>query len=130
VLAGKGGAGGDQLGRGALENHPPAVLTGAGAHVDEPIGVPHDRLGVTQPNSRTSGPHRGAVGWVDAVRGTAGLAVAIRTFWVEGDELRFGTGAGITWGSDAAREWEETELKAARLLSVASGRADPPVMAG
>ena len=30
--------------------------------------------------------------------------------------LRFGTGAGITWGSDAGREWDETELKAARLL--------------
>mgnify|MGYP000597367227 CR=1 FL=1 len=28
--------------------------------------------------------------------------------------LRFGTGAGITWGSQPQREWQETELKASR----------------
>jgi para-aminobenzoate synthetase component 1 len=76
------------------------------------------------------GPYCGAVGWVDADAGTAELAVAIRTFWREGDVLRFGTGAGITWGSDAQREWDETELKAARLLSVASGRTDASDVAG
>jgi para-aminobenzoate synthetase component 1 len=67
------------------------------------------------------GPYCGAVGWVDADAGTAELAVAIRTFWIQDGALRFGTGAGITWGSDAEREWAETELKAERLLSVASG---------
>jgi para-aminobenzoate synthetase component 1 len=72
------------------------------------------------------GPYCGAVGWVDADRGTAELAVGIRTFWIDrsapgAPELRFGTGAGITWGSDPAGEWAETELKAARLLAVASG---------
>ena len=36
------------------------------------------------------------------------------------DRLHLGTGAGITWGSDAAREWDETELKARRLLAVAA----------
>jgi para-aminobenzoate synthetase component 1 len=76
------------------------------------------------------GPYCGAIGWVDADRGTAELAVAIRTFWLEGGTLRFGTGAGITWGSDAAREWDETELKAAHLLSVASGRREASGMAG
>ena len=35
--------------------------------------------------------------------------------------LRFGAGAGITWGSDPHAEWAETELKAARLLAVAAG---------
>ena len=35
--------------------------------------------------------------------------------------LRFGTGAGITWGSDPQGEWRETELKAARLVGLASG---------
>ena len=74
------------------------------------------------------GPYCGAVGWVDADRGTAELAVGIRTFWLDrlapgGPFLRFGTGAGITWGSDPDHEWEETELKAARLLAVAS---EPP----
>ncbi|MEU0148897.1 chorismate-binding protein [Streptomyces sp. NPDC006288] len=71
------------------------------------------------------GPYCGAVGWVDADRATAGLAVGIRTFWIDrtgpAPFLRFGTGAGITWGSDPGREWAETELKASRLLAVASG---------
>ena len=51
------------------------------------------------------GPYCGAIGWVDADCGEAELAVGIRTFWAERDDggrqvLRFGTGAGITWGSD------------------------------
>lgn len=66
------------------------------------------------------GPYCGAVGWVDADRGRAALAVGIRTFWISAGEIRFGTGAGITWGSDPAREWSETELKASRLISLAS----------
>lgn len=71
------------------------------------------------------GPYCGGVGWVDADRGTGELAVGIRTFWIDraaprGPALRFGTGAGITWGSDPEREWRETELKASRLLAVAS----------
>lgn len=67
------------------------------------------------------GPYCGAVGWVDADVGTAELAVGIRTFWWSQDErLRFGTGAGITWGSDPEGEWAETELKAARLIALAS----------
>jgi para-aminobenzoate synthetase component 1 len=69
------------------------------------------------------GPYCGGIGWVDADRGTGALAVGIRTFWIDRAEgvLRFGTGAGITWGSDPEAEWQETELKAARLLAVASG---------
>ncbi|MER5369127.1 chorismate-binding protein [Streptomyces sp. NPDC002722] len=71
------------------------------------------------------GPYCGGIGWVDADRRTASLAVGIRTFWVDrtgpAPVLRFGTGAGITWGSDPEREWDETELKASRLLAVASG---------
>jgi para-aminobenzoate synthetase component 1 len=71
------------------------------------------------------GPYCGGIGWVDADRRTGELAVGIRTFWIDrregGAVLRFGTGAGITWGSDPEREWDETELKASRLLAVASG---------
>ena len=69
------------------------------------------------------GPYCGAVGWVDADRQEAALAVGIRTFWVAGGRLHLGTGAGITWGSDADAEWDETELKARRLLSVAAEEA-------
>ncbi len=73
------------------------------------------------------GPYCGAVGWVDADVGRAELAVGIRTFWAEKDTtgrrwVRFGSGAGITWGSDPEAEWEETELKAGRLVGLASGR--------
>jgi para-aminobenzoate synthetase component 1 len=64
------------------------------------------------------GAYCGAVGWVDADRGVGRLAVGIRTFsWAEG-RLLLGTGAGITWGSEPAAEWEETELKVLRLLEV------------
>jgi para-aminobenzoate synthetase component 1 len=72
------------------------------------------------------GPYCGAIGWVDADAGEAELAVGIRTFWADRDTegqrwLRFGTGAGITWGSDPEQEWAETELKAVRLIGLASG---------
>jgi para-aminobenzoate synthetase component 1 len=71
----------------------------------------------------------GAIGWIDtrqADRPRAELAVGIRTFFVRsrpddhGLELCFGTGAGITWDSEPAMEWAETELKAARLIGLAS----------
>jgi para-aminobenzoate synthetase component I len=71
------------------------------------------------------GPYCGAVGWVDARRATAELAVGIRTFWIEQGELKFGTGAGITWGSDPGGEWRETELKAARLVALAGAHDTP-----
>jgi para-aminobenzoate synthetase component 1 len=76
------------------------------------------------------GPYCGAIGWVDADSGEAALAVGIRTFWADRDVmgqrwLRFGTGAGITWGSDPEQEWVETELKAVRLIGLASGRVGP-----
>lgn len=65
------------------------------------------------------GPYCGAFGWIEGNR--ADLAVAIRTFWSDGKRIKFGTGAGITWSSDAQAEWEETDLKAARLISIAKG---------
>jgi para-aminobenzoate synthetase component 1 len=65
------------------------------------------------------GPYCGAFGWIDADKQTAQLAVAIRTFWMDGGLLKFGTGAGITWGSDPHAEWEETQLKARHLASIA-----------
>jgi para-aminobenzoate synthetase component 1 len=62
----------------------------------------------------------GALGWIADAGTRAELAVTIRTFWREGGRLNFGTGAGITWSSDPAAEWRETELKARRLIELAS----------
>ena len=64
----------------------------------------------------------GTIGWVDMDSMQGELAVAIRTFWQRNDGvLKFGTGAGITWGSRAQQEWEETVLKARRLIGIAGG---------
>ena len=69
-------------------------------------------------NEMTRGPYCGALGWVEGNQ--AALSVAIRTFWKD-QGINFGTGAGITWGSRADAEWEETQLKARRLISIAGG---------
>lgn len=92
---------------------PPGSVTGA------PKRAALSIIDVLEPARREF--YCGAIGWVDADTGEAELAVAIRTFWLRDGVLRFGTGAGITWGSDAGAEWRETQLKAARLIEVASG---------
>lgn len=121
--------------------HPPGSVSGA------PKSSALRLISELEPVAR--GPYCGGIGWIDADAGTARLAVGIRTFWWEPDDLargrtrgasaggtgrdgtgrrgtgrrgtlRFGTGAGITWQSDAAAEWEETELKARRLIALAS----------
>jgi len=76
---------------------------------------------ITEHENRARGPYCGALGWIEGDE--ALLSVAIRIFWTNRDGvIRFGTGAGITWGSDSRQEWDETELKAARLLSIACGQ--------
>jgi para-aminobenzoate synthetase component 1 len=92
---------------------PPGSVTGA------PKLAALDRIAALEPVPR--GVYCGAVGWVDADRRQGDLNVAIRTFWVEDGHLHLGTGGGITWDSTPAGEWEETELKARKLLAVASG---------
>lgn len=92
---------------------PPGSVTGA------PKSRALRLIAALEPAPR--GPYCGAFGWVDADAKQASLAVTIRTFWLEGEDLLFGTGAGITWGSDPAGEWWETELKAQRLMSLAAG---------
>jgi para-aminobenzoate synthetase component 1 len=75
---------------------------------------------ISEHEGQKRGPYCGALGYVHGDR--AELAVAIRTFWTADDKyLRYGTGAGITWGSDAQQEWEETQLKARHLISIAGG---------
>jgi para-aminobenzoate synthetase component 1 len=71
------------------------------------------------------GVYCGAIGWVDADRQRGDLNVAIRTFWIEDGRLNLGTGGGITWDSTPGGEWAETELKAHRLLAVASNAPIP-----
>lgn len=94
---------------------PPGSVSGA------PKAAALSIIDAEEPGER--GPYCGAIGWIDADQRCAELAVGIRTFWWDqagGGTLRFGTGAGITWESDSAQEWEETELKARRLISLAS----------
>jgi len=93
---------------------PPGSVSGA------PKSTALQIIGELEPTPR--GPYCGAMGWIHGDRGE--LAVGIRTFWSEGErkDLKFGTGAGITWGSDPAGEWRETELKASRLIALASGK--------
>jgi len=97
---------------------PPGSVTGA------PKLAALDMIGRIEPVPRDI--YCGAIGWVDTERSTGELNVAIRTFWADDGRLRLGTGAGITWDSTPDGEWEETELKARRLLSVASGSSVPP----
>ncbi len=73
-------------------------------------------------------PYRGAycgtLGWIH--NGEAHFSVLIRTFFKDfvsnGSKTFFGTGAGITWGSEPEAEWQETELKAERLIALACGK--------
>lgn len=92
---------------------PPGSVSGAPKH------SALDVIGRLEPTAREW--YCGAFGWIDVDRQEAELAVAIRTFWLSAGELRFGTGAGITWGSDPVGEWDETELKAQRLIALAGG---------
>lgn len=91
---------------------PPGSVTGA------PKVAALRHIAALEPVSRQV--YCGAVGWVDADRRCGSLNVAIRTFWFDEDRIRFGTGGGITWDSEPAGEWAETELKARRLLAVAA----------
>lgn len=75
-------------------------------------------ISVITENESARGPYCGVLGWVQG--DSCELSVAIRIFWKD-ELLRFGTGAGITWGSNASDEWEETQLKARRLISIAGG---------
>jgi len=75
-------------------------------------------ISVITQNESPRGPYCGALGWIQGDQ--CELSVAIRIFFKD-NALRFGTGAGITWGSDPGDEWEETQLKARRLISIAGG---------
>ena len=90
---------------------PPASITGA--------PKPRVLQAIEDLEASRRGVYCGAVGWIDADAKTMDLNVAIRTFVVSGQGTHLGVGAGIVADSDPAAEWEETELKVARLLAAA-----------
>jgi para-aminobenzoate synthetase component I len=92
---------------------PPASITGA------PKPRVMEIIEQLEPVRR--GVYCGAIGWIDGDASRAELAVAIRTFVIAGGATHLGVGGGIVADSRADREWDETELKVARLLATASG---------
>jgi anthranilate/para-aminobenzoate synthase component I len=52
----------------------------------------------------------GAVGWI-APNGDLDLALPIRTAQIQGDQVTYWAGGGITRRSDPIREWAELHLK-------------------
>jgi len=91
---------------------PPASVTGA--------PKPRVMQAIEDLEPVRRGVYCGAVGWIDGDRGCAELAVAIRTFTIAGGHTQLGIGGGIIADSRAEAEWDETELKGARLLLAAS----------
>jgi para-aminobenzoate synthetase component 1 len=67
------------------------------------------------------GVYCGAIGFIDVDNDVMDLNVAIRTFTMTEGRTCLGVGGGIVADSDAGAEWEETELKARRLLALTSG---------
>jgi para-aminobenzoate synthetase component 1 len=114
----------DGVGTGALvqATFPPASVTGA--------PKPRVLQAIEDLEPVRRGVYCGAVGWIDTVAGAADLAVAIRTFTIEGTgetgRTHLGVGGGVVADSRPDAEWRETELKASRLLRVAG--ADLPAL--
>jgi para-aminobenzoate synthetase component 1 len=97
---------------------PPASITGA--------PKPRVMQAIEDLEPVRRGVYCGAIGWIDVEARAAELAVAIRTFTISGGHTDLGVGGGIVADSDAASEWAETELKAARLLAAAGSAATVP----
>ena len=55
MLAGEGGPGGDEVGGCALEDDAATVVAGAGAEVDDPVGMRHNRLVLRDDDDRLAG---------------------------------------------------------------------------
>lgn len=90
---------------------PPASVTGA--------PKPRVMQAIEDLEPVRRGVYCGAIGWVDGDRGRTELAVAIRTFTSDHGRTHLGVGGGIVADSQPDDEWNETELKAARLLAAA-----------
>ena len=114
------------VGTGALvaATFPPASVTGA--------PKPRVLQVIEDLESVRRGVYCGAFGWIDTDHDEGDLAVAIRTFTIGGHGAptagwtHLGVGGGVVADSHPGAEWDETALKAARLLAAADGvaRAD------
>ena len=94
------------------------ALLPAGSISGAPKSAAKRIISELEPKPRST--YCGVMGWVHGDRSV--ISVAIRTFWREGEYIHFGTGAGITWSSVAEAEWDETQLKAERLISIVGGQ--------
>jgi len=65
---------------------------------------------LAQAEAGPRGFYCGAVGWISP-NGDLDLALPIRTAQIQGEQLTYWTGGGITRRSDPAREWAELYLK-------------------
>ena len=88
--------------------HPTPALGGA------PRAAALDWIAAREPSPR--GWYAGPVGWCDA-RGEGEFFVAIRSALTQGTRAWAWAGAGLVEGSDAAREWDETEAKMAAMCA-------------
>ena len=111
------------VGLGALlrATMPPASVTGA--------PKPRVLQAIEDLEPVRRGVYCGALGWLDTEHDRGDLAVAIRTFTVLDGATFLGVGAGIVADSIPSAEWDETELKAARLLRAAGALAPALVRA-
>jgi para-aminobenzoate synthetase component 1 len=66
------------------------------------------------------GPYTGSLGWIGP-DGAMQTSILIRTFVADGRRLTLHVGGGITWKSDPAGEWVETEVKARGPLQAIGG---------
>jgi Anthranilate/para-aminobenzoate synthases component I len=93
---------------------PPASITGA--------PKPRVLQAIEDLEASRRGVYCGAVGWIDADAESLDLNVAIRTFVVTGAGHPARGGRRHRRRLEPHAEWEETELKAARLLAAAGNR--------
>lgn len=85
---------------------PPGSVTGA------PKVRAMELIHELEPEPR--GVYCGAIGWVG--KGCLDFNVAIRTITFAGGQARVSAGAGLVMGSNPSREFDETELKARKMI--------------
>lgn len=88
--------------------HPTAAVNGFPKHRSLEL------IRKLEPYSR--GWYAGPVGWIG--RSSSEFAVAIRSGFIQGNQITLFAGAGIVKDSDPTREWEEMENKLKLLLEV------------